>query len=167
MAVVALKSGVITNMDTIPIVQAAAGLAGGNLKCAVGTVAAANGDSIGSTYRMCRLPSNAVIQRVLLSCDAITSGAADIGAYQIPLYGGAVVDADAFASAQSIASALANSDVTHESGVYDINEAETQLWQILGLTADPQRDYDIALTLTAATTAAGDITLRIFYTDNR
>jgi hypothetical protein len=173
MAVEARKTAQIANMDAVPIVMAPANIMDGNMKVAVGTVEVVNADSIASTYRMVRLPSNAIVQRVLLSCDAITSAAADVGVYQTAQFGGAVVDADFFASAQSIASALVNTDVTHEADAADagagngLADAEKMLWQGLGLTADPGRDYDIVATLTAAATATGTLTMRVFFTTNQ
>ena len=95
---------------------------------------------------------------MLLSCDAITSGAGDIGLYDTTENGGAVVDADFIASAQSIASALKNSDVTYEQ--QNIDQAQKMVGQVLGLSADPNKIYDIVMTLTAATTAAGTVVLK-------
>ena len=45
-----------------------------------------------------------------------------------------------------------------------ISELEQPLWQILGLTADPNVMYDLVATLTAATTAAGTLTVKVEYT---
>jgi hypothetical protein len=49
--------------------------------------------------------------------------------------------------------------------VFGIEDVEKPLWEALGLTADPVRDYDIALTLTAANGAGAtpDVTLRVRY----
>lgn len=165
-AVVALKSTFVTNADATPADLSGAYLAHGRLREVVGTIEAANGDSIGSTYRLGRVWSGARVCEVLLSCDAITSGAADIGIYDIAANNaGAVVDADFFASAQSIAAALKDSNVTHEAGVYDIDDVEKRLWEGLGLTEDPKKWYDVVVTLTAATTAAGTISLKTRYVD--
>ena len=68
----------------------------------VGTVEVASGDSIGSTLRLIRVPSNMRITSLELSSDAITSAAADIGVYDISANGSAVVDADQFGSAVSL-----------------------------------------------------------------
>jgi hypothetical protein len=74
------------------------------------------------------------------------------------------VDADFFGSAVSIATALSNSDVTRESGIVTVANMELPVWQALGLAADPVRDYDVVITLTAATTAAGAAALTVRYT---
>jgi len=165
MAVVAVKSTGITNADAKVLNNAR--VFRGVLEEAVGTVEVANGDSIASVYRFCRVPSNARISRVLLSCDAITSGAGDVGVYKTARDGGAVVDVDFFGSAVSIASALSHSDITHEADPADAGagwgqaDVEKPLWQALGLTADPYIEYDIAVTLTAAAAAAGTMSMKV------
>lgn len=165
MAVVTTKSGAITNRDSTPSVKNNPILEGGVMKCATGTVEAASGDSIGSVYIMCSVPSNARINQILLYSDDIgTTTVADIGLYDTTANGSAVVDADFFASAVSLKDgALNGSDVTHEAGVYGVEDCEQPLWQALGLSADSKKMYDIALTLTAAADAAGTISLKVMY----
>lgn len=162
MAVVTLKSSAVTDRDASPRELADAAISRGDIKEFVGAVTANSDDSIGSVYIMGSIPSNARVSQVLLSCDGVaTTGAADIGIYQTTANGGAVVDADLFASQQALTTGLANSDVTHESGVYGIEESEEYLWQVLGLTVDPAIHYDVALTLTAAMNAADDVVLKV------
>lgn len=171
MAVVNTKAAAITNADAAQQALVSPKILGAPMREAHGTLEAVNGDSIGSTYRLCRVPSRAVISRVLLSCDAITTCAGDVGVYETAANGGAVVDADFFASAQSLAAALANTDVTHEADPadaaagYGLADVEKPLWQALGLTADPMKFYDIAVTLTAAAASAGTVGLRVQYKD--
>ena len=120
-------------------------------------------------YRQVRVPSNARVSRVLLSCDAITTCAGDVGVYRTAADGGAVVDVDFFASAQSLSAALAHSDVTHEAdaadaGVgYGLADTEKPLWQALQFTADPKCEFDIAITLTAAAGSAGTTSIKCDY----
>ena len=164
MAVVTTKATAITNRDAIPSVLTNAAVGNSRLQEAVGTIEAANGDSIGSKYVLASVPSNARISRVLLSCDAIsTSGAGDVGLDDTTQNGGAAVDADFFGSAVVLTSALANSDVTHESGVFGVERVEQPLWKALGLTSDPNKFYDVVLTLTAATGGAGTVSLKVQY----
>jgi hypothetical protein len=159
MAVVNVKSSVITNSDAMPPVINSAQLANGRVRQLRGQAAVANGDSIASTYRLLRVKSNDIVSQLLLSCTAITSGAGDVGLYRTANDGGAVVDADFFASAQSIASALSNSDISRESGVVTVANMEKPIWQALSLTEDPQVEYDVVITLTAAAAAAGNVAL--------
>jgi hypothetical protein len=104
----------------------------------------------GDTIRMVRVPSNARIDAVLLTTgDATTAGAIDIGVYQTVDNGGAVVDADLFASALALTGGpFTRSDQTWESTQYTYAESCLPLWQVLGLTADPAREYDIVATVT-------------------
>ena len=170
MAVVNTKTSSVTLADAgTPMKKS---LSGAILKESVGTLEAVSGDSIGSTYRMCRIASNARISRVLVSCDAITTCAADIGIYNVAsVSSGAVVDADFFGSAVSLATALSNSDITHEADAADAGagfgnqDVEKPLWQALGLSADPGRVYDVVVTLTAAAGSAGTVNLKVQYVD--
>lgn len=165
MAIVNTKAAAITAGDTAGTL-AKKSLSGAILKESCGTLEAVSGDSIGSVYRLARVPSNARVSRVLIGCDAITTCAGDVGVYEIAAAGGAVVDADLFTSAQSLATAIViNTDVTHESGIYGVEDVEQPLWQALGLTADPGKLYDIAITLTAAAGSAGTVSLKVQYAD--
>lgn len=170
MAVVTVKSTQITNRDSTPRVIGNPASIAGNLQQFSATAEAANGDSIASKYIMGQIPSNAYGEIVKIYCDAITSGAADIGIYRTTADGGAVVDVDFYASAQSIASAITTgTEVQHEADATDagvgfgLADLEKPLWQRLQLTADPGVLYDVVVTLTAATTAAGTIGLRVQY----
>ena len=166
MAVVTTKSTAVTNADAASQTNNSQKIAGGRLREDVGTLEAVSGDSIGSIYRLARVKSGSRISQVLLSCDAITTCAGDVGIYDITsVNSGAVVDADFFASAQSLATALVNTDVTHESGVFGVEDVEQPLWQALGLSADPNKLYDIAVTLTAAAGSAGTVSMKVRYVD--
>lgn len=164
MAVELLKTLSLTNADAVPVVIGNSRVLGGRVRQAVGNALADSVASIGSIYRLARVPSNACALTVVLSNAAFTTtGAADIGVYKSNA--GAVVDADFFASAQLLTAALLNTEVTHESGVYTLANREKPLWEALGLTADPQIMYDVALTLTAAnTTTSAQVALRVQYT---
>ena len=109
----------------------------------VATISATQADD--DTIRMVRVPSNARIDAVLLTtADAATAGAINIGVWQTAENGGAVVDVDLFASALALTGGpFTRSDQTWESGEYTYAESCLPLWEVLGLTADPNRDYDI------------------------
>jgi len=165
MALVNLKSTPITNADATPVVINNASVAGGVLRVTAATIENSASDNIGSTYRMVRVPSVARIHRVIYAADATgATGQVDIGVYQTVANGGAVVDADHFASALDPGGgAIAPTDVTHESGVFGIEDATQPLWQALGLTADPGRDYDIVLTAVEAIANVATHTLKVEY----
>lgn len=163
MAVVNLKSTLITNATAQPVVPSSANIQNGNIRESQGVFTVTNGDSIGSTYRFHRIRSNDRVASVRIWCGAITSAAADFGLYdKSDVNSGAVVDADFFASAQSIASAVSGLDITFEAGAAGglITNAEKRVWEALGLSADPGKEYDVTMTLTAAATATAAICLR-------
>ena len=166
MAVVAVKSTLITNADATPAVLNSPRVDGGFERIEVATAAITDTDSIGSTYRMFRVPSNAVMTDLrIYSPDIGTTTISDIGLYRTAKDGGAVVDADFFASALSLKDGALNGvDVLHESAVFSIANSGKELWDALGLTSDPSVFYDVAFTLTAAADATGTVKLIGRYT---
>ena len=166
MAVVAVKSTLITNSDATPVVLNSPRVDGGFERIEVATAAITSGDSIASTYRMFRVPSNAVMTDLrIYSPDIGTTTISDIGLYRTAKDGGAVQDADFFASAVSLKDgALNGTDVLHEAAVFTIDNSGKELWEALGLTSDPAVFYDVALTLTAAADATGTVKLIGRYT---
>jgi hypothetical protein len=165
MALVALKSTAVTNADATPVVINNPAASAGMLRAVAATLENTASDSVGSTYRMVRVPSNARIHRVIYAADAAgATGQVDVGVYQTAENGGAVVDADHFASALDPgAGAVASTDVTHESGVYGIDDVVKPLWEALGLSSDPKRDYDIVLTVVEIMADAGTQMLKVEY----
>ena len=166
MAVVAVKSTLITNADATPAVLNSPRVDGGFERIEVATAAITSGDNTGSTYRMFRVPSNAVMTDLrIYSPDIGTTTISDIGLYRTAKDGGAVVDADFFASALSLKDGALNGvDVLHESAVFSIANSGKELWSALGLTSDPSVFYDVAFTLTAAADATGTVKLIGRYT---
>lgn len=163
MALENLKSTHIANATATPVVLNTAALgAGAQLHESAGTVTVSAAANAGSTYRMCRVPSNARASQVLLSnASSGAAGAADVGIYQTNDNGGAVVDAALFGSAVALTAAQNNVDVTYESGQYTLAESEDPLWKVLGLTADPQREYDVVVTITTAPSNAAALNLKV------
>lgn len=164
MAVVTKYSGNITNRDATPRVIEEANITKGVLLEAVGTLETAAADTSASKYFFCSIPSNARVSQVLLYCDSLgTAGAMDVGLWKNTKDGGAVVDQDFFASAQSLATALNGTEITHESAVYGLEDVEKPVWEALGLTSDPNLIYDIVGYVTTATVDAGTVMLKVRY----
>jgi hypothetical protein len=162
MAVANTKSTHITNADATPVALTSSFISNGFLREAVGTVETLAADDAASVYRLVRVPSNARISSILLGTDAITGAtAADVGLYQTAQNGGAVVDADLFATDVDISTAaIAFTEVLLEATATDIVKVEKRLWELLGLTTDPMREYDIAVTVNDVT-AAGTISMKV------
>jgi hypothetical protein len=155
MAVEHIKSTPVTNADATPRVANNPSVAGGHVRSVAGVCAAAASTSIGSTYRFCRVPSSARIHSVIFASGAAgATGQLNLGLYDIAENGGAVVDADFFASALDPGGgAIAPTDVTHESADAAANlitRGAQPLWQALGLSADPHKEYDVTGTISEA-----------------
>lgn len=146
-----LKSQAITDMTATPRVPVNANKQGGVLRESIGLVTPDAAAEAASTYRFLRLPSNCRVSEILVKNAAFTTGGAiDIGLYETAENGGAVVDADLFASAQVMTAAQDFANKTYESTEYTLAESEKMLWQVLGLATDPCKDYDLAATVTTA-----------------
>ena len=145
MAVQHLDSTTITLMEATPRTPVDGALQGGGLRVAKGVVTPAADDTANSTYRFCRIPSNAIVHQVLINAaDATTAGAVNIGLWDTESNGDAVVDADLFASALDLSGGpYNNSDQTFESGEYTLAESETRIWEVLGLSEDSHKEYDV------------------------
>lgn len=166
MAVVSTKATAISNRDSSPKVLSDSKISRGNIIEALGTIETTGTDSAGSKYFFGSVPSNGRISQILLSCDGNnTAGTIDIGLYRTTADGGAVVDADFFASAQAIGTLLTNSDVTHESAVFGIEDVEKPLWEALGLSEDSKVMYDVVATIVTADDAADTVSLKIKYAE--
>lgn len=167
MAVVTVKSTVITNRDAVPAVINDGRLERGSLRSSHGYVTATNGDSANSKYLLASVPSTAMVRAVYLSCANLgASSAVNVGVSRNTKDGGAAVSASLFASAQATSSALTRSDVTNQSGSYTLDKQEQPLWQAAGLTADPGGTLDIVATVSVAIAATGLIGADVQYVDN-
>jgi hypothetical protein len=158
MAEVNRNSNVIANAVATPRVANSPAIGGASQMVEVaGLVTCAADDSANSIHRFVRVPSNARISQVLFStADATTAGAINVGVYQTSENGGAVVDADLFASALALTGGpYKNLDITQESDEYTYAEGAKPLWEVLGLSADPCREYDIAATISTTYDGAG------------
>jgi hypothetical protein len=115
---------------------------------------------------MVRIPSNALPLRIEVLNDAIAGGTDyDIGLYQTLGKGAAVADADLFASGIDMTAARTLPlDALFESAVVGIEEIEERLWQLLDQSADTSRDYDVCFTANTVGTAAGTLSLRMYWT---
>lgn len=166
MAAVNTKSTIVTNADATPPTLSAAHLGGGSCRIMAATVEVAVADDNASVYRMFRVLSNWRVHELLLWNDAITSGSAyDVGLYQTLANGGAVVDADCWASDVTMVSARATSgplNCTFEA--LNIDKIEKSVWEVAAvavttLLADPVRWYDICLTADTVGSGAGTISM--------
>jgi hypothetical protein len=161
-----LKSNVITAREATPPTLNNPGAGGaGIVRTAGGFLASVTAAlSATSVIRMCEVPSNAIVTRVWFASAAQAGGAFDLGVYRNNKDGGAVVDADYFATAIAVTSAVVITDETNESTTNTIAKRAQPLWQALGMSADPIATLDVALTVsTDITTGTGAVEVRIEY----
>lgn len=179
----ALKAVAITSLDASPVVPLTSGeSAPGHLIQRNDYVASTAGVTVGSTYKMLRIPTNAKIKKVLLTCAAHGGAmAADISvAYSDsttdgtqPSLQGSIVQISAadnklFGAALTMVSALKHSDITF-SGTYTSALKNVPLWQALltlGTTdyaTDPKGFFDLVVKSTATDTSGGNIELHVEY----
>ena len=162
MAVV--KSDLVTTEDTVG--SQVEDHIEGAIKGKTSTYAASGAISDNDVILMCKVPVDANLTSVILNSDDLgTTGALNCGLY--PANGTTIsadtdaVDEDCIATAVDVnTAAVSNSELRFE--VQDINTINSKAWELAGLSARP--DYDefyVALTASAATTAAGDISLKV------
>jgi len=174
MAVVTLKSTMITNRDATPKVLTDAFVANGEMLEVEGYVAPANGDSATSKYKLCDVPSNARMSSLLMQCTALGAGAQlalgvfwptfiPLGADLLASNAGLAIDDDFFATAVDVSAALAQSEFINESGTNTIAKQEMPLWQALGLASDPGINLDIVASVVVAIAAAGFVSVKARY----
>jgi hypothetical protein len=167
MAIVNRNSTAVGNAAAVPRVRNNVQL-NGVLQEVVGLITPATDDSATSIGRLVRVPSRARISQILVTAaDFTTAGVADIGVYRVLEDGGAVVDADFFASAFDFAAGSgAGVDLAtliNESTTNTLAKQEQPLWQALGLSADPGVEYDIAYTITTAFNGGQPILMKVRY----
>ena len=184
MAQVAINSSAVTNANATPRVQNSKGVEGGNVIRAVsglvtltsGNNAAATMAAGASTYRVGKVRSADFYDqlRIVTTADMGTTTVVDVGLYDLLTHsnGGAVVDQDFFASSLSLkdgaivttGSVVNAADQTFEAGAAGglITNAEKRIWECLGLTSDPGKEYDVVLTLTGACDGTGTALVQVY-----
>lgn len=172
-----LKSTLVTNRDATPKVLTDAFLSGGILEETQGSVKTGASDAAASTYRLVQVPSNAKVSQIYWQADALGSGCIlDVAVWYPTLVpqGGAnflaASVASTLVSSSIFATALAGSgsavpltEITNQSTNYLVPLQETPLWNVLGLTADPEIDFDMGFSLRGATASAGYAGLKVRY----
>ncbi len=175
MAVFNLKSTLITNRDATPKVFTDNIVSGGEYKESEGYVQTGSAaDSVGSTYKLCTVPSRARVSSLSIQNGAGGGAAAlNVGVFYptfIPVgaglsasLAGTAIDADFFAAALSAVAAAGPTEIVNQSGTNTIALQEMSLWQALGLSADPGIDLDIVVSVSTVLAAQIFIGLKARY----
>jgi len=152
----------LANLALVPPVMPQAKTNGGQIHSITSIVTIATTDNATSTWRIARLPSNALLHQLTVSTTAQTGSTDfDIGiAYNPDKVSGAVIDVDCLAEALTLATASRSLD-----GLKDVSIANSakELWELAGLTADPKCSLDILLTANTIGTAGGTCGFKIEY----
>lgn len=166
MAVETTDSALITNAVAVPAVANSVSVDGGRVRSKKGTfeVTAAQVTDDGDILRLCRIPTNAVIDSIEIASDALgaSGGTANVGLYETD---GTLVDEDAYASAITLLQA-GGAMTRVENEARDISKVGQKVWQDGGLTSDPGGLLDICITIAATmgTPAAGTVSFNVRYT---
>jgi hypothetical protein len=150
-----------------------------------------SGDSIGSIYKFCRIPTNAKLKRIFYASAVQTGGAADIDiAYSDSLNDGTpqsfagligfpvvqltgVVDNKLFGAAQSLVQSLATNEYiecTFKNTFTPLMQNQP-LWAALvslgtiNFTTDPGGFFDIVMKLTTGITTGGAVSMLAQYVE--
>lgn len=149
--------------------QIDSGLAFGGVHCSLANYVAAGALADNTVILMCEVPVNAKIIGADISVDDLgTAGTMNIGFYPGNIKASDVVigdalDEDALATAIDVnAAALLETNGRFE--VADIKNAYKKVWELAGLSAEPGYAHMyIGITLAQATTAGGDIMMKILW----
>lgn len=163
--VVNLKSTGITNADATPRVPNDSWFDTGALVQSLEFVTTTASDTNTSTYRFMRVRSSDLISSAAICNAANTSGTDyDLGIYNTAANGGAVVDVKLLAKAIDLSSARATwtQFLPHSpSATLQRDGIKKRIWELLALTKDPNKEYDITLTANTAGSAGGVVSLKI------
>jgi|SRR5882724_8780734 len=173
----ALKSAPITNLDAIPVVPNTTGEgAPGYVRAEYGFVTAVAADAALSTYRLCRVPSNAKFQSLIFQSEAQGAGKVQLGLYyststvdgtQVSLQGTAI-DVKFFSDDIDLTSAVLPGEKIFGTGGSNTPDKRNQAaWQAAGLASDPGGFFDVVATVhtTAITTGTGRIGATAMFVD--
>jgi len=164
MAVANTKSTSIQNFEATPMIKDSVTNQEGRNRTRAETVAVAAADDDNSLYHFFKVNSNDSVKSLKVFNDAITGGTD----YNVGLYdtdGATEVDDNLFADAISLATAsTVGVEVRFEAS--DINTVNQKIWELLGLSEDPQKDYYLTLKGVTVGSAAGDISVIMEYVGN-
>ena len=166
------KSNVITNLDSISYSADTYGKEAGRMLVTSDTfeIVAEDVGDVNDLIKLTRLSSDTRIYSILIYSDELDTHSSPTLATNCGIYltDNTEVDVDAFGSAVTTGwgdVAGAGVEFITESGAAAIANIGKHLWEIAGLSSNPQVDYDICLKLTAvaATGAAGTLSFVIQY----
>lgn len=136
---------------------------GGRERYKVGQVTLDGTQSATDVMRFFRVQSSDVIVNLFLSTEALT-GLTSVNYGLHNINGGAVVDADLFDATQTHAGVLTKQQkrLGADSALGPETIGQT-VWELLGLSEDPLKEYDVTGLINTAGSASGTITVETDY----
>ena len=155
MAVVTVRSQLITNIVNSPPIQNPVTQENARKRASAAVVTLNTTDSVGSIYKLARVMSHWRMINLRLFNAALTAGNASIGLYRTDADGGAAVAVACYGNAVSLAAANLTG-IEQAYAVRTLDKMVSLVWQDAGTYAlDPKLALDLCLTLTTAVTVAG------------
>jgi hypothetical protein len=167
MAIVNSKATAISNSDRAattgqPDILNPLLIAAGKVISKVGKVAKTTTDSDNSVYRFARVPSSARISSIGIVCAAAAGlTAVDVGLYDTAANGGAAVAQHLFATGLDLHTGN-TTPIQARFNNMGASTIEQPIWQLLGLSADPGKSYDVCLTATTAGSASVTLAVEVY-----
>jgi hypothetical protein len=180
------NSSLIANNVLNPATMNSVAVSGGRMRMMTGTVSVADSEFDAATdiIRLCKIPSNAVIHNIIISCEDMDGGAesaADLGIWEsgdstfITQATGTAVLIDAYLADSTIfRAAVAQVDCRYVDGGVNAaalgnTTAGATVWENAGLTTDPGAQmYELVFSQKATVSADGtgpfDIAFQVIYT---
>lgn len=165
MAAQDLYSSTLTGAYASPSVYESVRNSGGREHIRSETYAVVAGDEAGDRVRMFKVKSSDSAKSLVIFWDDI-AGLADVNVGLYDTNDGAAVSASLFADAFNITAAASTVGTEIRFQNSNINTINQQIWELLGLAADPHKEYDVVVLLVDEATGGGDISLVMRYTCN-
>ena len=172
------NSTLITNRDATPKVLTDAFISGGTLSQSYGWVFTGASDVAGTPYRMVSVPSGARLSSLsLINTTLGNSSSIDIGVWYptlVPTGGGAFLAASLNGTliGSSLFKTAILGDTLNNTPLEVMSAATTRqqpnfqempLWQMIGLTSDPECNLDLGVVVRIAVATAGYLGLKATY----
>ena len=163
------KSTQITNAEASPVVLNNAAISGCKSISEVALASVLSGDSILSTYRFFRIPSNAVIETISAWSDDLdgnTSCLFNVGLAETAANGSTVVASTLFGSNLTNFQTANTTPVSLRYSTTALNTCTQRVWELLSKTSDTNRDYELIMTLNnvSGSPTTGNVVMRTTYT---
>lgn len=168
MAVVNVKSVQVSNFDAQPRILTNPWIALGSVEAGVGIVACGATDSGGSTYRVGFIRSGDFVNSLQVMNDANAAGTSykfgvalntqDGGALPVTFADQIFASAVSMVGARSIFTEILFPSILNAGGL--AANTNLRVWELLGLTVDPFKEYHLLMTAVTPGTGGGNVAVK-------